>query len=181
MMMENEFPKVGETKAGKACSCSVGGGSKPASTKKKCRTWEKYEEMSFKKQQGNGEDEYISTLSDAKPRDTEREVIFSFGSQGDKYDGSEWIKVEAYVDSAAVATVMQQDLIPSIKTVESEGLRNGYIWWSASGHPIRNEGQKVVPLKTTCGKKRRMTFQIAKVSKPLVSVDALNETGHDVV
>ena len=43
------------------------------------------------------------------------------------------------------------------------------------------QGQKTVPFETTCGKKRRIVFQIADVGKSLVSVDALNETGHEVI
>ena len=76
---------------------------------------------------------------------------------------------------------MKGNVIPGIKMVESEGSKKGQNWWSASNHPIKNEGQKLIPFKTTCGKKRRIMFQIANVSKSLISVDALNETGHDVV
>ena len=123
-------------------------------------------------------DEYINTLSDMKPGNAEQEVIFSFGDKGSE---EEWVKNEAYVDSAAVANVMKADAIPGIEMVESEGSKKGHVWWSASSHPIKNEGQKLIPFKTSCGKKRRITFQIAKVSKPLISVDALNATGHDVI
>ena len=145
------------------------------------RTWERLEEWKFKRPQGKEEGEYINTLSDTKPEESEREVIFAFSDKGDKDGDSEWVKIEAYVDSAAVANVMKGNVIPGIKMVESEGSKKGQNWWSASNHPIKNEGQKLIPFKTTCGKKRRIMFQIANVSKSLVSVDALNETGHDVV
>ena len=148
--------------------------AKPSMVKgsRKRRTWERMEDVNLR------ECGYIRMLTDKKSEEAEREVIVSFEDKG---KDSEWVKVEAYVDSAAVATVMKADTIPGIEVVESEGSKKGHIWWSASNHPIKNEGQKVIPFRTSCGKKRRITFQIAKVSKPLVSVNALNDTGHDVI
>ena len=85
------------------------------------------------------------------------------------------------MDSAAVDNVMRDETIPHIKKGESEGSKTHKKWWSASGHEIRNEGEKIIPFQTGCKKRRRLKFQIAKVGKTLISVDKLNETGHTVI
>ena len=120
----------------------------------------------------------ISTLIDEKDAEGEHEVLFSFGDKGNE---GEWVKIEAAVDSAAVDNVMRDETIPHIKKGESEGSKTHKKWWSASGHEIRNEGEKIIPFQTGCKKRRRLKFQIAKVGKTLISVDKLNETGHTVI
>ena len=52
---------------------------------------------------------------------------------------------------------------------------------TASGNRIRNEGEKQIKIKTKTGDVRQMTFQVAKVTKPLCSVSNICEKGHTVV
>ena len=52
---------------------------------------------------------------------------------------------------------------------------------TASGNRVRSEGEKQIRIKTKTGDVRQMTFQVAKVTKPLCSVSKICEKGHTVV
>ena len=57
----------------------------------------------------------------------------------------------------------------------------GVRYVTASGNKIKNEGEKQIKIKTKTGDVRQMTFQVAKVTKPLCSVSKICEKGHTVV
>ena len=57
----------------------------------------------------------------------------------------------------------------------------GVHYVTASGNRIRNEGEKQIKIKPKTGDVRQMTFQVAKVTKPLCSVSKICEKGHTVV
>ena len=52
---------------------------------------------------------------------------------------------------------------------------------TASGEPLVNEGEQVVPMVTPSGKLRMMTFQSCDITKPLASVKRMCDAGQIVV
>ena len=60
---------------------------------------------------------------------------------------------------------------------ESEGSRRGQVYHSASGDRLPNRGQKELDVVTEEGDKFRMTYQIADITKPLLSVGAATDAG----
>jgi hypothetical protein len=125
----------------------------------------------------------LSALTDEPPEKDNwdsGEVLYEFGEGGEEGE-DEWMKVEAAVDSAAVAHVMKNGTVPQIKKKPSQGSESGKFWWSASNQKIFNEGEKTISFQTGCKKKRRMVFQIANVGRTLISVDRLSESGHTVI
>ena len=115
---------------------------------------------------------------EAEPREENEDVIFAMA---EREDIGELQRVEGIVDSAAVDHVMPEDKVAHVRTRPSAGSKRGQKWVSASRHDIHNEGEKVISFRTDCEKRRRMTFQIAKVGKTLISVERLNESGHEVI
>ena len=55
------------------------------------------------------------------------------------------------VDSCASNNVMDRAHLPGYKVHQSEGSRRGHQWGSASGHPIKNEGQVTYRFVTEAG------------------------------
>ena len=131
----------------------------------------------------NQEESYLSTLTDeplSSVAGNSGEVLYEFGD-GEGRDMSQWMKIEAAVDSAAVDHVIKDDTVPQVRKRPSKGSKEGKHWWSASNHKIYNEGEKLIAFQTSCDKKRKIMFQVAKVGRTLVSVDKLSETDHNVV
>ena len=129
------------------------------------------------------EKSYLSTLTDeplSRVAGNSGEVLYEFGD-GEGRDMSQWMKIEAAVDSAAVDHVIKDDTVPQVRKRPSKGSKEGKHWWSASNHKIYNEGEKLIAFQTSCDKKRKIMFQVAKVGRTLVSVDKLSETDHNVV
>ena len=61
-------------------------------------------------------------------------------------------------------------------------MRRTSIWYqTASGEPIINEGEQVLPMVTPSGNLRSMTFQACDVTKPLASVQRMIDAGQVVV
>ena len=85
------------------------------------------------------------------------------------------------IDSGAAVCVAPPSWCPQFKTKQSEGSKTGVHYVTASGNRIRNEGEKQIKIKTKTGDVRQMTFQIAKVTKPLCAVSKICEKGHIVV
>ena len=137
----------------------------------------------FKGHDGIKVNDYITALTD-EPAENENydsgEVLYEFGDDAGR-DKEQWMKVEAAVDSAAVAHVMRNSTVPQCKKKESAGSKEGKFWWSASNHKILNEGEKKISFQTACQKKRGLVFQVANVGRTLISVDRLSETGHTMI
>ena len=85
------------------------------------------------------------------------------------------------IDSGAAVCVAPPSWCPQYKTQQSAGSRMGVQYVTASGNKIKNEGEKRIKIQTKAGDVRQMTFQIAKVTKPLCSVSKICEKGHAVV
>ena len=67
------------------------------------------------------------------------------------------------------------------KVEESEGRRRKQRFTSASKHKLLNLGQQTIMACSEEGDELEVMFQIADVSKPLVSVSAICEKGNRVI
>ena len=84
------------------------------------------------------------------------------------------------LDSGAAANVIPKDMFPDLPLEESEGSRRGQYWISAKGGKIYNLGQKKVEFETDEGNKYVVVFQVADVTKPLLSAFQVTEKGNKV-
>ena len=85
------------------------------------------------------------------------------------------------MDSGASAPVAPPQMMPSVQIEPSEGSRRGQYYSSASNHKLKNLGQQKIRACTDAGDETEVLFQIADVSKPLVSVSAICERGNRVI
>ena len=85
------------------------------------------------------------------------------------------------VDSGAAETVIPHKLVASYEIQDTEASRAGVCYASATGQAIPNLGEQRLPLITTEGTLRFMTFQAAPVAKPLGSAKRMCTSGHRVV
>ena len=91
-----------------------------------------------------------------------------------------WTRVSMAVDSGACDSVADPNQIPcTVK--ETQASRSGQNFASATGEPIPNLGEMVMPMRTREGTFRSMTVQAAPVTKPLASVLRIVQAGHTVV
>ena len=91
-----------------------------------------------------------------------------------------WRRMSMAVDSGACDNVADPDQVPC-RVLETEASRSGANFASASGEPIPNMGEMVVPMLTREGSMRSMRIQAAPVTKPLASVMKIVQAGHTVV
>ena len=90
---------------------------------------------------------------------------------------------EAAIDSGAGDHVMDETGAPTYTVEESPGSRAQQIFRTAGGGVLRNRGQMKLNLRADNGRKGRdvrMTFQVAKVTKPLLSVSKICDAGFTV-
>ena len=91
-----------------------------------------------------------------------------------------WTRISMAVDSGACDSVADPNQIPcAVK--ETQASRSGQNFASATGEPIPNLGEMVMPMRTREGTFRSMTVQAAPVTKPLASVLRIVQAGHMVV
>ena len=102
-------------------------------------------------------------------------------SQGHSTEDGEWQLLSMVVDSGAAETVIPHTLVRDHPIAETEDSKAGACFASATGDPIPNLGEQVLPLCTAEGTLRSMRFQAAPVSKALGSVYRICEAGHRVV
>ena len=92
----------------------------------------------------------------------------------------EWHEIELCVDSGACITVMPKSWCSGISIVESPAQRAGVEYEVANGQAILNLGQRQCEVMTIGSMvAKRMTFQVAEVHKPLLSVSACSDLGFD--
>ena len=82
------------------------------------------------------------------------------------------------VDSGAAESVIPVDEVQNYKR---HRLEKDEWFQTASGEPIRNEGEQRIPIMLSSGQLRGMTFQVCDVTKPLASVKRMMDAGHAVV
>ena len=98
---------------------------------------------------------------------------------------SEWIDVEFEValDSGSTDNVCPPGDVPGYVVEESPGSRVGQGFIVGNGARVTNDGQSLLSLQSASGKEHTMSsmFQVAKVSRPLMSVGRLCDAGLDVL
>ena len=106
---------------------------------------------------------------------------FSWRSEAEEWGNKKWVKVDSVVDSGASVPVAPPTMLPNVKIVPSEGSKRGQRFTSASKHKLKNLGQQVINACSEDGQEMQVLFQIADVSKPLVSVSSICERGSRVI
>ena len=91
-----------------------------------------------------------------------------------------WTKTTAVVDSGSAENAIPERALEFVPTTPSPGSRAGKVYRGAGGEPIPNKGQKVVVVKTAEGQKRRTTWQVCPVTRPLMSVAKMAKAGNSV-
>jgi hypothetical protein len=94
---------------------------------------------------------------------------------------SEWIRVEATMDSGSAEHVLPAGWLEKLPMEESAGSRTGKKYLAASGEKVPNMGEKTVEAITNEGMRLKIIFQVTKVVKALISVGKLTRQGHRVV
>ena len=106
---------------------------------------------------------------------------FSWRSDEQTWEDKKWVRVESVMDSGAVAPVAPPSMVPNVKVVPSPGSIRGQNYTSASEHKLKILGQQRIKACTEEGDETEVLFQIADVSKPLVSVSSICERGNRVL
>ena len=88
--------------------------------------------------------------------------------------------VEIILDSGAGESVMPPGLLPDYPTVPGQAARDGVTYTAADGGEIPNLGEQSIPFCTAEGHECQVTFQVADVQRPLMSVSALTARGNRV-
>ena len=91
-----------------------------------------------------------------------------------------WVQVQSVMDSGASAPVCPPSMAPNAPIRPSAGSRRGQQYTSASRHKIPNLGEQLLQAATEAGEETQVLFQVAEVSRPLVSVSAICEQGNRV-
>ena len=103
------------------------------------------------------------------------------GLNGVSEKQQEWIEVVFAVDSGATETVMREEMLEEIETVEGRAFKRGVKYEVANGVRIDNLGEKRFTGVTTEGSQRNITAQICEVNKALLSVRKVVSAGNKVV
>ena len=85
------------------------------------------------------------------------------------------------LDSGAADSVCPKDMAPHFQVVDSEASKAGVYYTSADGGKISNLGQTTVPIALENGVRTSATFQVADVSRPLMSVSKVCDMGNRVL
>ena len=97
-------------------------------------------------------------------------------------DNNEFLDVEIEVaaDSGASEHVAADTDAPTYQVEESAGSRSGQHFVGAGGHRMANRGQMKLNMRADNGRKGRdvrTTFQVARVTRPLMSVSKICDAG----
>ena len=92
-----------------------------------------------------------------------------------------WQQIEVVLDSGAADSVCPKNMCPQFAIEDSEASRAGVYYTGANGGKLFNLGQTNVPVALDNGARPLATFQVANVSRPLMSVSKVCEMGNRVV
>ena len=85
------------------------------------------------------------------------------------------------MDSGAAESVCPRSMAPNFQIQDSIASRAGVYYTSADGGRISNVGQTTVPIALENGVRTTAVFQVADVSRPLMSVSKVCEAGNRVL
>ena len=92
----------------------------------------------------------------------------------------EWVEIEITVDSGACVTVMPRTLCQGISILQNRLSLDGVEYEVANGAHIPNLGERRCEMMTVgSDKSKRITFQVADVHKPLLSISGCADMGFD--
>ena len=92
----------------------------------------------------------------------------------------EWIELEVTVHSGACSSVMPIASCEGIDIIENELSRNGAEYEAANGATIPDLGERRCEVMTVGSlQPKRITFQVADVHKPLLSISGCADMGFD--
>ena len=93
----------------------------------------------------------------------------------------EWEYVDMAVDSGATETVVGEEMLASIDTVEGNASKRGVMYEVANGVRIPNVGEKRFQGTSEESVTRKITAQVCEVNKALLSVSKVVKAGNRVV
>ncbi len=136
------------------------------------------------------ENQVSVTETDPRPGDLECPIWFLDAEEFNELNVADTEELEfmeepfeAALDSGAGEHVVHDDSCPTYQVEESAGSRMGQRFTTAGGGKLPNRGQVKLNLRADNGKRGRdlrMTFQVAKVTKPLLSVSKICDAGYTV-
>ena len=98
-----------------------------------------------------------------------------------KRESEGWHQIECVLDSGAADSVCPKDMCPHFPVEDSDASRAGVYYTGANVGKLFNLGQTHVPIALNNGARTLATFQVADVSRPLMSVSKVCEMGNRVV
>ena len=81
-----------------------------------------------------------------------------------------WTCIKAVPDTGAHASVAPSEMAPNYQVKPSAGSLSGQEFVSAAGTPIPNQGQQTLPMQSAEGVWTNQRWQIAPVTRPLLSI-----------
>ena len=105
-----------------------------------------------------------------KPLDEEVEEQHELNKVAYRREEDGWTCVRSVVDSGAQANVAPRDMVPGWEVRPSEGSRQGREFVTAGGGTLKNQGEQMVPMRSGEGVWTETRWQIAPVTRPLLSV-----------
>ena len=121
------------------------------------------------------------------PRPNEHEVLNFLDADDAEINSAETtdkeymdVEIEIAADSGASEHVAADTDAPTYKVEESVGSRSGQHFIGAGGHRMANRGQMKLSMRADNGRKGRdvkTTFQVARVTRPLMSVSKICDAG----
>ena len=92
----------------------------------------------------------------------------------------EWVLIDVTVDSGACVSVMPAGLCTGISIVDNDLSRGGVEYEVANGESIASLGERRCQVMTVGSMiPKQITFQVADVHKPLLSITACSDLGFD--
>ena len=93
----------------------------------------------------------------------------------------EWEEIEMVVDSGASQSVVNEEQLSGVETLEGKAKKMGVQYEVADGTLIPNLGEKKYIAVSDTGVARHMKSQVCEVNKPLLSVHRCVQAGNKVV
>ena len=93
----------------------------------------------------------------------------------------EWEEVQLYVDSGATDTVVPEDSLVTVETVDGAARKAGVEYETADGGWLQNLGEKRFGAVSEEGVNKKLVAQVCGVSKALLSVSRVVKAGDKIV